>query len=95
MLFDRAKALTLSDFDYELPEDLIAQHPTAKRDGSKLLLMDRQSGELEHGKFKDIVDYLDPGDVLILNNTMVFPSRLFAKKDKTDTETALTLVFDY
>ena len=92
MLFDRAKALTLSDFDYNLPEDLIAQHPTSKRDGSKLLLMDKQSGELEHSKFSKIVDALDAGDVLILNNTKVFPSRLFARKDKTDTEIELFLL---
>ena len=83
MLFDRAKALTLSDFDYELPEELIAQHPTAKRDGSKLLVMDAQSGEVVHSKFSNVVDSLKSGDVLVLNNTKVFPSRLFARKDKT------------
>jgi len=92
MLFDRAKALTLSDFDYELPDELIAQHPAARRDGSRLLLMNAQSGELEHAQFKDIVDALNPGDVLVLNNTKVFPSRLFARKDKTETEIELFLL---
>lgn len=92
MLFDRAKALTLSDFDYELPDELIAQHPTAKRDGSKLLIMDAQSGDVEHSKFANVVDSLKSGDVLILNNTKVFPSRLFARKDKTDTEIELFLL---
>lgn len=92
MLFDRAKALTLSDFDYQLPEDLIAQHPTSRRDGSKLLIMDKQSGDLKHSKFSHIVDALEKGDVLILNNTKVFPSRLFARKDKTDTEIELFLL---
>lgn len=92
MLFDRAKALTLSDFDYELPDEKIAQHPTAKRDGSKLLLLDAQSGEIEHSKFSSIVNALEKGDVLVLNNTKVFPSRLFAHKDKTDTEIELFLL---
>ncbi len=92
MLFDRAKALTLSDFDYELPDELIAQHPTAKRDGSKLLLMDAQSGEVQHKKFSSIVDALNKGDVLVINNTKVFPSRLYARKDKTDTEIELFLL---
>ena len=92
MLFDRAKALTLSDFDYELPDELIAQNPTPKRDGSKLLLLDAQSGEVQHSKFSSLVNALNPGDLLILNNTKVFPSRLFARKDKTDTEIELFLL---
>jgi S-adenosylmethionine:tRNA ribosyltransferase-isomerase len=92
MLFDRAKALTLSDFDYELPEELVAQNPTPRRDGSKLLLLDAQSGQVEHSKFSKVVDALEKGDVLIINNTKVFPSRLFAYKDKTDTEIELFLL---
>lgn len=92
MLFDRAKALTLSDFNYELPEELIAQHPTESRDGSRLMVMDKQSGELKHELFSNLVDHLEKGDVLILNNTKVFPSRLFAKKDKTDTDIELFLL---
>jgi len=92
MLFDRAKALTLSDFDYELPEELIAQHPTARRDGSKLLLMEKQSGDIVHSKFSKVIDALEKGDVLVVNNTKVFPSRLFARKDKTDTEIELFLL---
>ena len=92
MLFDRAKALTLSDFDYQLPDEKIAQHPATKRDGSKLLLLDAQSGEVKHTKFKNIIDSLEKGDVLVLNNTKVFPSRLYAHKDKTDTEIELFLL---
>ncbi len=92
MLFDRVKALTLSDFDYHLPDELIAQRPATKRDGSKLLMMDAQSGEVKHGKFSSIVDTLQKGDVLVLNNTKVFPSRLYARKDKTDTEIELFLL---
>ncbi len=92
MFFDTAKALTLSDFDYELPEKLIAQYPNDKRDGSRLLMMDGRSGEIEHGKFNDITNYLEAGDVLVVNNTKVFPSRLFAHKDKTETEIELFLL---
>ncbi|NQV51237.1 MAG: tRNA preQ1(34) S-adenosylmethionine ribosyltransferase-isomerase QueA [Candidatus Marinimicrobia bacterium] len=84
--------MTLSDFDYELPDELIAQNPTPKRDGSKLLLLDAQSGEVQHSKFSSLVNALNPGDLLILNNTKVFPSRLFARKDKTDTEIELFLL---
>jgi S-adenosylmethionine:tRNA ribosyltransferase-isomerase len=68
--------MKLSDFDYQLPEDLIAQYPTSVRSQSRLLVMQRSSGELEHARFSDIVDYLQPGDRLVLNNTRVIPARL-------------------
>lgn len=70
-----------SDFDYELPEELIAQHPAAQRDHSRLLVMDKYTGVVEHRVFRDIVDYLHAGDVLVLNNTKVIPARIFGVKE--------------
>lgn len=70
-----------SDFDYELPEELIAQHPAAQRDDSRLLVMDKNTGAVEHRVFRDIVNYLHAGDVLVLNNTKVIPARIFGVKE--------------
>ena len=70
-----------SDFDYELPERLIAQYPAEKRDHSRLLVMDKYTGEVEHRIFKDIVDYLHEGDVLVVNKTKVLPARIFGVKE--------------
>ena len=70
-----------SDFDYELPEELIAQHPAAQRDHSRLLVMDKYTGAVEHRVFRDIVNYLHAGDVLVLNNTKVIPARIFGIKE--------------
>lgn len=70
-----------SDFDYELPEELIAQHPAAQRDHSRLLVMDKYTGAVEHRVFRDIMDYLHAGDVLVLNNTKVIPARIFGVKE--------------
>lgn len=70
-----------SDFDYELPEKLIAQHPAAQRDHSRLLVMDKYTGAIEHRVFRDIVNYLHAGDVLVLNNTKVIPARIFGVKE--------------
>lgn len=72
--------MKLSEFDYELPEELIAQFPAQKRDFSRLLVLDKNSGNLEHKHFYDIVDYFDENDVLVLNNTRVIPARLFAHR---------------
>lgn len=70
-----------SDFDYELPEKFIAQHPAAQRDHSRLLVMDKYTGAVEHRVFRDIVNYLHAGDVLVLNNTKVIPARIFGVKE--------------
>jgi len=70
-----------SDFDYDLPKDLIAQTPLVKREESKLLILNRQTGLLVHEKFKNIIDYLEAGDVLVLNNTKVIPARLIGEKN--------------
>ncbi|MBR1754062.1 tRNA preQ1(34) S-adenosylmethionine ribosyltransferase-isomerase QueA [bacterium] len=70
-----------SDFDYELPEELIAQFPTSKRAESKMLVLDKVSKSLEHKHFFDIVDYLGENDILVLNNTKVIPARLYGEKE--------------
>lgn len=75
--------MLLSDFDYELPEELIAQFPCEPRDASRLLVLDRQSEELQHRRFSDLLDYLIPGDTLVFNDTKVIPARLFGKKAET------------
>lgn len=73
--------MKLSDFDYYLPEELIAQHPVEPRDASRLLVLHKDTGLIEHKVFRDIVNYFSPGDVMVLNNTKVLPARLFAHKE--------------
>jgi S-adenosylmethionine:tRNA ribosyltransferase-isomerase len=75
--------VNLSDFDYDLPESFIAQTPIEPRDASRLLILNRQSGIIEHCIFRDIIERVDPGDVLVLNNTRVMPARLQATKAET------------
>ena len=72
------------DFDYNLPEELIAQTPLKKRDSSRLLVLDKETGEVEHKHFSDIIDYLEEGDTLVLNDTKVLPARLIGVKEETD-----------
>ena len=73
--------MKLTDFNYELPERLIAQVPIEKRDESRLMVLDRNKQTIEHKVFKDIIDYLQPGDCLVRNNTKVLPARLYGKKE--------------
>jgi len=73
--------MKVEDFNYELPEELIAQTPLEKRDESKLMILDRKNQTIEHKKFKNIIEYLKPGDVLVRNNTKVIPARLYRKKE--------------
>ncbi|MCB0585862.1 MAG: tRNA preQ1(34) S-adenosylmethionine ribosyltransferase-isomerase QueA [Phaeodactylibacter sp.] len=73
----------LSQFDFELPKKLIAQYPKEHRHESRLMVVHRESGKIEHRIFKDILEYFDEGDVMIFNNTKVFPARLYGKKEKT------------
>ena len=73
--------MKLEDFDYNLPEELIAQVPIAKRDESRLMVVDREKRTIEDKVFKDIIDYLEPGDCLVRNNTKVIPARLYGKKE--------------
>lgn len=73
--------MKVSDFNYDLPEELIAQAPLEKRDESRLMVLDRKNKTIEHKKFKDIIDYLEPGDCLVRNNTKVLPARIYGKKE--------------
>ncbi|MBU0487117.1 MAG: tRNA preQ1(34) S-adenosylmethionine ribosyltransferase-isomerase QueA [Bacteroidetes bacterium] len=75
--------MKLSDFRFHLPPELIADHPTPDRDGSRLLVVTRKTGEIEHKMFKDILGYFKENDVMIINNTKVFPARLYGTKEKT------------
>lgn len=81
-----------SDFYYELPEELIAQDPLPNRSDSRLLHLDRESGEITHGRFTDILSYLRPGDCLVINDTKVIPARLFGRKEGTDAHIEILLL---
>lgn len=73
----------LSQFSFNLPKDLIASYPSQNRDESRLMVVNRQTGEIEHKIFKDVLNYFDEGDAVIMNNTKVFPARLYGRKEKT------------
>ncbi len=73
----------LSQFTFELPKKLIAQYPSENRDQSRMMVVNRETGKIEHKIFKDILNYFDDGDVMIFNNTKVFPARLYGRKEKT------------
>ncbi len=86
--------MNTNDFDYELPKHLIAQTPLKQRSASKLLVLDKDTGQISHKHFTDITDYLKKGDVLVLNNTKVIPCRLIGKKIDTDATIELLLLKD-
>lgn len=73
--------MQVEEFNYNLPEELIAQVPLKKRDESRLMVLDRKEQTIEHKVFKDIIEYLKSGDVLVRNNTKVIPARIYGKKD--------------
>ena len=75
--------MKLSHFQFNLPEELLAEFPSENRDESRLMVIHRKTGEIEHKMFKDIIDYFDDGDVMVLNNSKVFPARLYGNKEKT------------
>lgn len=75
--------MKLSDFNFELPEGLLAEFPAENRDESRLMVLNREKHTIEHHQFKDIINFFDEGDVMVLNNTKVFPARLFGNKEKT------------
>ena len=82
------------DFDYFLPEELIAQTPLKQRDHSRLLILDRKTGEINHERFDNIINYLNSGDVLVINNTKVIPARLIGNKEETDAVIEVLLLKD-
>lgn len=84
--------MTLKDFDFDLPEELIAQDPLEDRSSSRLLVLNKETGEFEHKIFKDIIDYLDPKDCLVINNTKVIPARLIGEKEGTGAKIELLLL---
>jgi len=75
--------MKLSNFQYDLPEGLLAEYPSELRDEAKLMVLNRKDGSIEHKSFKDLVDYFDENDILVFNNTKVFPARLYGNKEKT------------
>ena len=75
--------MKLSDFKFNLPPELIASRPTKNRDESRLMVINRKTGDIEHRLFRDVMDYFDDGDVIVVNNTKVFPARLYGTKEKT------------
>lgn len=86
--------MKLSEFDFELPEELIAQTPLDKRDTSRLMVLNREKQTIEHKHFYDIIDYLKPGDILVRNNTKVIPARLFGIKEETNGHVEVLLLKD-
>ena len=87
-----ATELKTSDFYFDLPEELIAQYPSEERDGCRLLVLDKQTGALEHKHFYDIIDYLRPEDMLVVNSSKVIPARLLGKTKKTGSDMELLLL---
>ena len=81
-----------SDFDYHLPQELIAQSPSEPRDHSRLMILDRSSGEIEHRKFYDLVEYLNDGDVLVFNDSRVIPARMYGRTSDTGSKIELLLL---
>ena len=75
--------MKLSQFEFELPEKLIAEYPADQRDESRLMVVHRDTGKIEHKTFKDVIDYFDDGDVMVMNDTKVFPARMYGNKEKT------------
>ena len=75
--------MKLSEFKFDLPSSLIALHPTDNRDDSRLMVIHKDTGEIEHKVFKDVVDYFKEDDVFVVNDTKVFPARLYGNKEKT------------
>ncbi|PPK97060.1 MULTISPECIES: tRNA preQ1(34) S-adenosylmethionine ribosyltransferase-isomerase QueA [Nonlabens] len=75
--------MKLSQFGYDLPEDRIAQYPAENRDESKLMVLHKKTGEIEHKMFKDVIDYFNEDDIFVMNDTKVFPARLYGNKEKT------------
>ena len=84
--------MNVEEFDYDLPESLIAQTPLKDRDQSRLLVLGRNSGNIEHKHFKDVINYLETGDTLVLNDTRVMPARLFGLKEETGAKVEMLML---
>ena len=84
--------MDVKDFDYDLPQELIAQDPLEDRSSSRLMVLDKNTGAVEHHVFREITQYLRPGDCLVLNNTKVIPARLFGVKEGTEAKIEILLL---
>ena len=84
--------MNIEDFDYHLPESLIAQTPLKNRDQSRLLVLNKETGDMKHQHFKDVINYLNPGDTLVLNDTRVMPARLFGVKEETGAKVEMLML---
>jgi len=84
--------MKLSQFKFDIPQELIAYHPTPDREDARLMVLHRKTGKIEHRHFKDILEYFDDGDAMIVNNTRVFPARLMGKKEKTEAQIEVFLL---
>ena len=84
--------MKLSQFNFDLPADRIAKEPTRWRDEARLMVLHKNTGEIEHRLFKDIIDYFGKGDIFVLNDTKVFPARLYGKKEKTGADIIVLLL---
>ena len=82
----------LSMFNFDLPKSRIANHPAEDREDAKLMIVHRNKGKIEHKKVSDLIDYFDENDVMVLNNTKVFPARLYANKEKTGAQIEVFLL---
>jgi S-adenosylmethionine:tRNA ribosyltransferase-isomerase len=87
-----SSTMKLSKFKYNLPDELISLHPSKNRDESRLLVLNRQTGDIEHKIFKDVIDYFNDKDVMVFNNTKVFPARLYGNKEKTGAQIEVFLL---
>ena len=84
--------MKLSHYSFDLPPELIAQYPAPNRDEARLMVVHRDTGEIEHRTFKDIIEYFDEGDIFVFNDTKVFPARLYGNKEKTGAEIEVFLL---
>ena len=84
--------MRIDDFDYTLPQELIAQRPSEQRDVCRLMVLNREKRSVDHKHFYDILDYLQPGDCLVMNNSKVLPARLFGEKEKTGAKIEFLLI---
>lgn len=84
--------MKLSNFNFDLPKELLAEYPSENRDEARLMVVHRKTGEIEHRLFKDLIDYFDEGDTFVLNNTKVFPARLYGHKEKTNAKIEVFLL---
>lgn len=84
--------MKLSEFNFDAPVDLVAQYPAEPRDHCRMMVVDRKSGEIEHRQFRDILDYFGDGDLVVLNDTKVFPAKLYGKKEKTNAQIEVFLL---